>query len=177
MPVVSTMLRFAGGVSLLCGVLAILNPLATTMAAVTLAALALVLSGAIQFVSGFSEPDWHARAPSLLVAAAALALGLSILFHPVAGARALTILMGLLLLLSGLAKLGWSVAHRMDSSFWPLLISGLISLLLALLVYRHIASGRSAIIGIFLGVELMLNGLALLAVAALGRRFLSGARE
>ncbi|WP_164522033.1 DUF308 domain-containing protein [Sphingomonas koreensis] len=90
------MLRFAGGVSLLCGVLAILNPLATTMAAVTLAALALVLSGAIQFVSGFSEPDWHARAPSLLVAAAALALGLSILFHPVAGARALTILMGLL---------------------------------------------------------------------------------
>jgi uncharacterized membrane protein HdeD (DUF308 family) len=47
MPIVSTMLRFAGGVS-------------------------------------------------LLVAAAALALGLSILFHPVAGARALTILMGLL---------------------------------------------------------------------------------
>lgn len=177
MPIVSTMLRFAGGVSLLCGVLAILNPLAATMAAVTLAALALVLSGAIQFVSGFSEPNWRARAPSLLVAVAALALGLSILFHPVAGARALTILMGLLLLLSGLAKLGWSASHRMDSSFWPLLVSGLISLLLALLVYRHIATGRSAIIGTFLGIELMLNGLALLAVAALGRRVLSSTRD
>lgn len=176
MSILSMMLRFAGGFSLLCGVLAILNPLAATMAAVTLAAVALVLSGAIQFAGAFSETGWRTRAPSLLTAAAALALGLSILFHPVAGARALTILMGILLLISGLAKLVWSAAHRRDSSFWPLLLSGLISLLLALLVYRHLAAGRSAIIGTFLGVELMLNGLALLAVAALGRRVLAEVR-
>src|SRR5690606_6541776 len=117
--------------------------------------------------------EWRTRAPSLLTAAAALALGLSILFHPVTGAKALTILMGLLLLVSGLAKLVWSTAHRRDSSFWPLLLSGLISLLLALLVYRHLAGRRSAIIGTFLGVELVLNGLALLAVAALGRRLVA----
>lgn len=177
MPILSMMLRLAGGFSLLCGVLAILNPLAATMAAVTLAAVALVLSGAIQLAAAFSETEWRARAPSLLTAAAALALGLSILFHPVAGAKALTILMGILLLISGLAKLVWSMSHRRDSSFWPLLFSGLISLLLALLVYRHLADGRSAIIGTFLGVELMLNGLALLAVAALGRRVLAEVRR
>lgn len=176
MPILSMMLRFAGVLSLICGVLAILNPLAATMAAVTLAAIALVVSGAIQLVGASLETGWRKRAPSLLTAVAALALGLSILFHPVAGARALTILMGILLLISGLAKLGWSMSHREDASFWPLLVSGAVSLLLALLVYRHLQSGRSAILGTFLGIELMLNGLALLAVAALGRRVLEKAR-
>jgi len=176
MNILSTMLRFAGVFSLICGVLAILNPLAATMAAVTLAAVALVLSGGIQLVGAFFETRWRTRAPSLLSAGAALALGLSILFHPVAGAKALTILMGILLLISGLGKLAWSVSHREDASFWPLLVSGAVSLLLALLVYRHLQGGRSAILGTFLGVELMLNGLALLAVAALGRRVLAEVR-
>jgi len=147
------------------------------MAAVTLAAAALVLSGGIQLVGAFSETEWRTRGPSLLTAAAALALGLSILFHPVAGAKALTILMAILLLISGLAKLAWSLSHRNDSSFWLLLVSGFISIFLALLVYRHLQGGRSAIIGTFLGVELMLNGLALLAVAALGRRILARMKE
>jgi uncharacterized membrane protein HdeD (DUF308 family) len=172
----SMMLRFAGAFSVICGVLAILNPLAATMAAVTLAAMALILSGGIQLVGAFFEQGWRARAPSLLTAGAALALGLSILFHPVAGAKALTILMGILLLVSGLGKLTWSFSHREDSSFWPLLVSGAVSLLLALLVYRHLQGGRSAILGTFLGIELMLNGLALLAVAALGRRVLAEVR-
>lgn len=176
MSILSIALRFAGVFSLICGVLAILNPLAATMAAVTLAALALVLSGGIQLVGVCFEKGWRTRAPSLLAAGAALALGLSILFHPVAGAQALTILMGVLLLFSGLGKLVWSFSHRDDSSFWPLLVSGAVSLLLALLVYRHLQGGRSAILGTFLGVELMLNGLALLAVAALGRRVIAEVR-
>jgi membrane protein HdeD len=55
MPILSMVLRFAGIVSLVCGVLTILNPLAATLAAVTLAAAALVLSGGIQLVGAFSE--------------------------------------------------------------------------------------------------------------------------
>lgn len=176
MSIFSAILRFGGVFSVICGVLAILNPLAATMAAVTLAAVALVLSGGIQLVGAFVEEGWRTRAASLLTAAAALALGLSILFHPVAGAKALTILMGVLFLVSGLGKLVWSFSHRDDSSFWPLLVSGTVSILLALLVYRHLQGGRSAILGTFLGVELMLNGLALLAVAALGRRALAEVR-
>ena len=42
MSIFSAILRFAGVFSVVCGVLAILNPLAATMAAVTLAAVALV---------------------------------------------------------------------------------------------------------------------------------------
>ena len=64
MSILSIALRFAGVFSLICGVLAILNPLAATMAAVTLAALALVLSGGIQLVGVCFEKGWRTRAPS-----------------------------------------------------------------------------------------------------------------
>lgn len=173
----SIILRFAGGISLVSGALAILNPLVATLAAVTLAALALVLSGSSLLAVAVFEKGWRARVPSVLTAVAVLALGLAILLDPSAGAKVLTIFMGISLLMSGLGKLVWSFSHRGDPSFWPLLISGGMSLLLALLVYRHLQSGRSAILGTFLGIELMLNGLALLALAALGQRLLAKLRD
>lgn len=161
---------FAGVLSLAGGVLAILNPLLATIAAVTLAAAALLLSGVVQLVGAFAEPSWRARLPSLLLAVAVLALGVAVVRHPAAGVTALTLLLAFLFLLSGISKLGWSVMHRRESSFWPLVVSGGLSLLLAWLVWSNVQSGRSDIIGTFLGVELMLNGVALLAVGALGRR-------
>lgn len=163
-------LLVAGACSLVGGVFAILNPGFATRAIVTFAALALALSGALQVIGAFSESDWRARAPSLLLAAAVLILGIAVLRNPAAGIAALTMMVGTLFLLSGVAKLLWGFVHRHDSSFWPLIISGGLSLLLAWLVYQNMAGGRSDILGTFLGVELMLNGLALVAVAALGIR-------
>ena len=166
----SGLLIVAGIVSLVGGVFAILNPFIATVAAATLAALSLVISGGMTIFSSFAEPDWRSRAPSIILAAVAIVLGIAILRHPAAGLAALTMLIGLSFLFSGLAKMAWAWIHRHDASLWPLVVSGVLSLILAYLIYQNVRSGRSDILGVFLGVELMLNGIAFVSVGAVGRR-------
>lgn len=156
---------------------AILNPFVATIAAATLAAVSLLISGVLSVISAFAEPHWRSRLPSLVLAAAVLVLGAAILRYPVAGIAALTMLIGLSFLITGVAKIAWAWLHRHDASLWTLVISGALSIFLAFLIYQNVRGGRSDILGIFLGVELMLNGIAFISVGAVGQRIANHVRD
>lgn len=170
MPSLSRIIIGFGALSLVAGLLAVLNPFAASIAAATLAALGLFAAGVGKAAAAIDADGWRERAAPTLAAAALSAISAVVLLRPVAGAGALLTLVGALLLVSGVAKLLWAARRRGDGVFWPALVSGLLSVLLAWFVFADLRAGRIGLLGVLLGVELMLNGMVLMAAGAAARK-------
>ncbi len=107
------------------------------------------------------HPGW-----SLASAVIALVIGVVLLVYPLAGAVALTTVIGVYLLLDGIALIGLALDHRKRGiGPWGwLLASGLIDLLLAAFIVFMSAVGSAVLIGVMVGLSLIFAGIALLLV-------------
>jgi uncharacterized membrane protein HdeD (DUF308 family) len=133
--------------------------LATAVSVYFLGWLALI-SGVVLFVASLfrikSGGFW-----SVALGGAVLAvLGLFILRNPLVGAATLTLLAGSLFLVSGLVRV--LVSFQLPSMRWPLIVSGLASMVLGLIVLLNLASATLALLGILLGIQTLLEGLTVM---------------
>src|ERR1700736_2771764 len=108
----SPWLTIEGVLLILLGIAALVMPLMAGLAATLVFAWILILTGMIGLISAFAG-----RAPahlgwSLASAVIALAVGLILLFYPLAGAVALTTIVSVYLLLDGIALIGLAFDHR-----------------------------------------------------------------
>ncbi len=90
-----------GVISLVGGFLALVNPLAATLAATVLAGWVFTLLGVLQVIQAFRIPGWPGFIWSLLFGILALAVGLSLVSNPLAGMVSLTLLVAVLFLVIG----------------------------------------------------------------------------
>jgi len=158
-----------GLVSLIAGVLALLNPLSASVTAVTLAGWALLIIGALQAYSAWTSPGFRATASAGVAAVTALLMGVLLLFGPFGDGSFLRIALVLLLFISGAAKL-WSARQiRGDDLFVVVLAAGAVSVLLGLVLLTGFPGLLAGNLGVILGLELLANGMALI-VLALRRR-------
>lgn len=161
-------------ISLVGGVLALLNPFAATIAAVLLAGWAFILIGAVQLVQAFQVQGWGGFMWALLLGVLTLVVGVALIANPLAGTISLTLLVAVLLLFTGVVKLFYAFSLRPVSGWGWVLFSGAVSLLLGVLILADFPVSAAAILGILLGVELLSNGVLFLFVA-LGLRRLGRA--
>ncbi|MFE4664829.1 HdeD family acid-resistance protein [Streptomyces sp. NPDC056716] len=105
----------------------------------------------------------------VIVAALNLAAGVVILRSPDAAADALTLFAALLFLTAGLYRLVGSLVVRGPQFGWTLLL-GAVDLLLGALVLASWPSGSRYVIGAFLSLALLFDGLGLIASGFGGRR-------
>lgn len=156
---------FVGVMSVIAGVLAVFNPLSASIAATTLTGWALVIVGVLQGYSAWQSTGIRVRAGTGIGAAAALVMGLLLLFGSFAEGSLLRILLGLLLLVSGAAKLWFSRALRKDPLFLGVAGAGAVSLLLGIVVLTGFPAFLSGNLGRVLGLELIANGVALIVLS------------
>ncbi len=153
-----------GGLSLIAGFFALFNPVAATFAAETLAGASFLAIGILQLFVAFREEGWKARIWAIVIAVAFIALGVSLLANPVAGIISLTILAAILLFVTGVSKIIMASAFRDRSAYWTILVSGLLSLALALLILFGMPSALAITLGIFFAMELISTGVALISI-------------
>jgi uncharacterized membrane protein HdeD (DUF308 family) len=125
-------------ISLIGGVMALLNPFAATMAATLLAGWTFALVGILQIVQAFQDKGWGGFVWALLFGILTLVVGLSLIFNPLAGMVSLTLLVAVLFL---------------------------IMVALGIMILADFPASAAAILGILLGVELLSNGVLFLFVA------------
>ena len=114
-------LAIFGAVSLIGGVLALLNPFAATLAATLLAGWFFIAMGVIQVIQSFQITGWGGFLWSLLFGALTLAVGLSLIFNPLEGMISLTLLLAVLLLVTGAVKVMYAFSLRPVSGWgWVL---------------------------------------------------------
>jgi uncharacterized membrane protein HdeD (DUF308 family) len=154
----------AGGALLLGGVVALLNPLAATFTAEQIAGWFFLLSGGLQVFAGLRQgrrPGWW---PSILLGGLGLVVGLSLLLRPLEGIISLTLLVAVFFLMSGAAKIGLCFALTRHPSFWFMLLSGAISILLGAAILAGFPASAGMVLGTLLAIDLLTSGVALLAL-------------
>jgi hypothetical protein len=136
----------------------------------TLVGMVLVFAGALQLwvaVAGAGVPH---RIWTGLVGLLGLLAGISLIANPLAGVISLTLLVGIVFLITGAARLGMSWRLRETPLFWFLLFSGAASVLIGFLVVTDIGAAATSLLGLLLGIQLLADGIGLIALGLIARR-------
>lgn len=154
-----------GVISIVAGIFALANPLAATLTAEQLAGWAFLIVGIIGLIAAFRSSD-DGKIWAILWNAALIILGISLLGNPFAGTISLTLMVATLFLITGAFKLVWSFQLRGTSAFWLVLLSGVLSLLLAIMIFGNFPASALSILGILLAVELISSGVSMIALSS-----------
>lgn len=151
----------AGVVALVGGLAALFNLNSASNLTITLGGWALVIVGALQGWAAYKAKDVRTMTGAGLLAAAALFLGVSLLFGPFGDGSILRVLLGVFLLASGLGKVWMGRSLRGDTVFPALLVAGGVSAVLGLIVLM----GLSLNFGLIVALELLATGAALVLLS------------
>lgn len=155
---------------ILTGVLAIMIPPVAGIAVLVVVAWLLMFSGAAHLVFA-----WHTRTAGgmvweLLLGILYILVGVYALLNPVAGLASLTLVLAIYLFMEAVLELILSFRLRpLAGSNW-LLIDGIITLILAVLIWRSWPSSSEWVIGTLLGISMLFSGAARLSLSLAARR-------
>ena len=159
------------GVLLVIGAfIALANPFAASLAVTTLVGFFFLIGGAIQaWLAVAARADRH-RMWHGVIGALGIVAGISLLANPLGGLISLTLLLGIVFLATGAARLVLAFRLRESRSFWFLLLSGAVSVLLGILIFGNFAAAATTLLGVLLGIQLLADGVALIALGIVSRR-------
>lgn len=144
-------------------------------------------AGLGQLLEAFHDEGWKARASHALIGLLYLAAAGALLLLPISSAFWLTLILAVSLIGSGLARLIWLFA--LGGRLWPVLVNlvgALISIGLGIYIFQVIAppspealattasqrewaSSWAWVLGLFIAVEFIIQGVALVAAAVMAK--------
>ena len=161
-----------GVVLIVLGATAIALPPLATLVVTILIGWLIFLSGIVGLFTTF----WMRRAPgfwwSLLSAVLAVVVGVLLLAMPASGAISLTILLVVFFVIEGAASIMFALDHKRElSGQWGwMLVSGVVDLILAALIFAGLPSTSAWAIGLLIGINMIFGGVALTAMALHARK-------
>jgi uncharacterized membrane protein HdeD (DUF308 family) len=154
---------------ILAGILAIASPLAAGLAINIFVGWLLVFSGCFHLV--FS---WHRRTGGgfvweLLVGVLYIVIGGYLLLHPVRGLESLTLALGIYLFLEAVFEFALGFTLRPLSGSGWLIFDGIITLILAVMIWRTWPSSSAWVVGLLVGISMLFSGTSRLVMSLAAR--------
>ena len=106
---------------------------------------------------------------SMTIGAISLVLGLIVAFHPSGSLNVIAVLLGVLLIVSGIFQLVRALGTEAGSKIWPA-IAGVLFILGGIVLIRHLNLSL-ALIGLFIGFTWVIQGIAALLAGFSGHRY------
>jgi uncharacterized membrane protein HdeD (DUF308 family) len=156
----SNWLFWVGLAMVVLGIVAIVFPMMSTLVAELMVGWMLLFSGGITLWGSFSI---HGTGPffgALLLGLLSVATGVFLLFHPLAGVMALTLLVAFILSLQGAVEVSFALSMRPVDGWVGVLLSGLASIVLAIVIAAGWPAISAVALGIILGVNFLTTGLS-----------------
>lgn len=167
----------ATGIALtILGALLLVTPAAAGDAVIRLVAVVLTVTGVAHMLQSLRAASVAQKAVSIVLGAIVAGVGILVWFNPELGSGFLTALLMIFFAVNGLWKIVTSLRFRPRARWWWLLLSGLISLLLAALLWNQWPVAGAWVVAVFVGIDLLVTGIPMI-VLALGRRKPGGADE
>lgn len=129
----------------------------TTMLSMAVFAGILIASGAIQLVNAIRTFRGEGFFLNLLTALFYLIAGILLFLKPVLGAVALTLMLAVFYMASGVSKIVISIVNRFTNWGW-MFFNGLVSLILGGLIFMEWPESSLWVIGLFVGIDLLVTG-------------------
>jgi uncharacterized membrane protein HdeD (DUF308 family) len=157
------------------GLLAIGAPLVATVVAVKMAGWLFLIGGIAGIVTFFTGRDVPGSVWSFLTAALAIVAGIYLLRHPFIGTLSLTLLLAAFFAAQGVTQIFASLAHRRALRSWGwVLLSGIIDIILAGIIMAGWPQTSAWVLGLLVGVNLFMYGLALIMTSIASRTVTEG---
>lgn len=157
-----TLWLVVGIISILGGIFALFNPLSASLAAEQLAGFVFLFVGVLQFIALFRAPSTGGKVLAAIGGVLGILIGFELLQNPLQGILTLTMVIAILFMATGIVRVIVAFGLRGTAAFLPVLISGLISVALAIMIFSGYPQSATLILGILLAVELISNGISLI---------------
>lgn len=158
---------------ILAGIAAIILPPVASLAVTIFVGWMLVFSGIIHFVYAWKTRHAGGILWEVLIGVVYLAAGVYLLWNPIVGLAAVTLALALYLLFEGLLEFVLSYQLRPSPGSGWLLFDGIITLILALLIWRIWPIGAPWILGLLVGISMLVSGTARLMLSVAARRMVN----
>jgi uncharacterized membrane protein HdeD (DUF308 family) len=158
--------RFAKGLTwlgialIVLGVIAIIFPLATTIAAKVFIGWLFIVSGAFQMWQSFSIREWGGFLWNLLIGIMYLVVGCWLAFDPTAGIIGLTVLLAITFIAQGVMEAAMANNLRPNGGWGWMMFSGLIGILAGVLIISGLPSTAIWAVGLMVGINMISSGIA-----------------
>ena len=149
------------------GVLAVLSPAVAGGAVVSVVGVILIVAGLVQVWRALQVAGSE-KVAMLILGAIAVIAGIAVVLHPLLGLAFLTLLLAVYFAAEGVWKLLAAFRYRPFAGW--LLASGLLSLVLAWLIWSQWPLSGLWAVGVLVGVNLLATGAALVTLAGLSAR-------
>jgi len=167
-PETRTALKWAAILTLLLGIVAIVAPFAAGIAVTLILAANFVLSGVLGVVSSFRTSDWRSMFWLLIFGIVSILAGLYMFAHPVIGLGTLTVVAIIAIFLTGAVKVAWGFQIPYQQGRWWVILSGILSILVAAALYSQFPLSAAWAFGVLVGVNLIAEGVAFLMMLSDG---------
>jgi uncharacterized membrane protein HdeD (DUF308 family) len=156
-----------GIVLVILGLAAMMLPLIATIAIAIVVGWIFLLSGVVGLLATFRMRSAPGFWWSLLSGILGVVAGVVLLRWPLSGAFSLTLVLTLFLMLEGVVSIMFALEHKRElSGRWGMmLISGVVDLILAGMIYAGLPGTAAWAIGLLVGINMVFGGSALIAMA------------
>ena len=154
---------FEGIVFALLGIFAIALPQFSTLAIELFIGWTFLIAGFVQGYRSLTTYEAVGFWPSFLSAGLTILSGALLLIYPLSGILTLTLILTLFFFLDGISKLFLAFQYRTFGHGSWVFISGLLSLILATIIWFGWPGTASWVMGLLVGVNMLMFGCAMLA--------------
>ncbi|MGR3615273.1 MAG: HdeD family acid-resistance protein [Paracoccaceae bacterium] len=169
----STKWILMGALTVMFGIIVLGNTAVASVAVTVMAGVMLLIGGGLQIVGGFSIDETWGKIFAIVMGVIMVMLGWSLLAHPLQGVISLSLAILILLIAGGIARI--FVSFRMSGTgfFWPMILSGVLSLVLAAIIWSNTKEDPASLfnlLGLLMGIEMLLDGLGLIFLGLFAKK-------
>ena len=139
------------------GTLALAVSFVATLVSVLAFGWLLLVTGGTETVYAFKNARWAGTILHVANGVLSGTAGFLLVMNPAAGAVVLTLLMAMFFLIGGLFRIGAALVMSVPHRGW-ILLSGAVTLLLGIFIWRQLPGAAIWLIGTFVGVDMIMIG-------------------
>jgi uncharacterized membrane protein HdeD (DUF308 family) len=155
---------------IIAGVLAIIMPPASGIAVTILVGWLMIFNGGAHIAYSWHTPGAGGVLWEILLGILYAFTGVYVLLHPMAGLVSLTLALAVYLFLESILEFILSYQLRSLSGSGWLLFDGVITLILAIMIWRTWPASTLWVVGTLVGVSMICSGVSRLAISLAARR-------
>lgn len=154
------------------GIIGLGMAVSLTLASMLFFGLLLIIGGIFQLVEAFMVTGWKSVVWHVLIALVYIVIGSIIAYDPAGGAMALTLFIAISLIATGVLRfiMAFQLKGAQKWWWWSLMGGGIISIWLGVLIMTAWPSSAFWVIGLYIAIELFINGWAYLMTALAARQ-------
>jgi uncharacterized membrane protein HdeD (DUF308 family) len=154
---------------ILAGIVMIGRPLYVGVALTTLLGMLFIFTGVLYLLNTFMAMSAGGALFRISLGLINIGAGAWLLTRPAQGLQALTVILGVALVLGGISKFMLARAMTGTPGTGGVLISAALSILLAVLIFMRLPSSSEVVIGVIIGIDFIMSGWSLTMIAIRAR--------